>query len=338
MNLRKEELPEEESDSRSEQFQNKAKIVKPWPKRPSRKMSGSRWTSAVVFIITVVICLGLYVSANLADWEKKISEPLVITAGKEATPTIAATPTPSYAEVVNQVNQMTMDLRGRYGFYVKRLDSGASYGLKQQEVFPSASIIKLPVIMALYEDSEAGKVDLESKYTLKQADKAGGAGTLAGQANGSTWTYRKLVELMGHYSDNTAFGVVRRLEGDERVNKTIKEIGMNKTSLANFETSPEDVGRLFDWMYKGGLNLNDRNEILGYITNTVYEDRIPAGVPKGIRVAHKVGTDLGVYADGGIVFAKRPFILVIMTEDARDDEATKVVPQIAKAVWDFENK
>lgn len=292
----------------------------------------------VVFLVTVVICLGLYISANLAEWEKKISEPLVITAGKETVPTIASTPTPSYTEVVDKVDQMTKSLRGRYGFYVRRLDSGLSYGLKQGEVFPSASLMKLPVILALYEDAEAGKVDLGAKYTLKQADKVAGAGTLAGQANGSTWTYRKLVELMGHYSDNTAFGVVRRLEGDERVNKTIKEVGMNKTSLANFETSPEDIGKLFNWLYKGGVSLADRNEILGFITKTVYEDRIPAGVPQGTKVAHKVGTDLGVYADGGIVFAKRPFILVIMTEDARDDEAKQTVPLIAKAVWDFENK
>ena len=73
------------------------------------------------------------------------------------------------------------------------------------------------------------------------------------------------------------------------------------------------------------------------LTKTAFEDRLPAGLPRKVRVAHKIGTEIGSFSDAGIVFAERPFILVIMSKAARESEALKVLPEIAKVVWEFEN-
>jgi len=51
-----------------------------------------------------------------------------------------------------------------------------------------------------------------------------------------------------------------------------------------------------------------------------------------------VGTDIGVISDAGIVFGKRPFIVVIMSSDVLEKEAKEVLPEIVKAVWEFESK
>ena len=64
----------------------------------------------------------------------------------------------------------------------------------------------------------------------------------------------------------------------------------------------------------------------------------PQGLPADVKVAHKIGTLVGVYADAGIVFAPRPFVLVIMTKGARENEALEVLPKITQVIWEYENK
>jgi beta-lactamase class A len=77
---------------------------------------------------------------------------------------------------------------------------------------------------------------------------------------------------------------------------------------------------------------------LKFLTKTGFEDRIPAGIPKEVRVAHKIGTEIGVFSDAGIVFSQKPFVLVIMSREAKESEAKEVLPKIAKAVWEWEEK
>jgi len=94
---------------------------------------------------------------------------------------------------------------------------------------------------------------------------------------------------------------------------------------------------LFKKFYEGKLiNQEHRDELLQFLTNTDFEGRIPKGVPEGVRVAHKIGTLAGIYSDAGIIFAEEPFVLVIMSRDARESEALEVLPEITQAVWEFE--
>jgi len=63
---------------------------------------------------------------------------------------------------------------------------------------------------------------------------------------------------------------------------------------------------------------------------------LPAGMSKKIKVAHKIGRDTGTFSDAGIVFADKPYIIVIMSKEARETEANEVLPKISKIIWDFE--
>jgi len=81
------------------------------------------------------------------------------------------------------------------------------------------------------------------------------------------------------------------------------------------------------------VNRENREELLSYLTKTAWEERIPAGVPEGVRVSHKVGTEIGVIADGGIVFAPKPYILVIMSKDVIEKEAKELLPRISGLIY-----
>ena len=308
--------------------------VKPLLKRPRKKQppKGGRWSIVIFFLLTLLAIASVYLKTNLPLFWQKITAPLIVTS-KQVSLRFDATP------VLDQIQSLTKDLRGKYGVYVYELDDKNQYGVYQNEEFPAASLMKLPVMFLFYQEVEEGKINPEAKYTLKENDKVLGAGILQGKSAGTVYTYRQLVEYMGQYSDNTAFKVMRQILGDEKIQQTINDLGMTKTSLEDFETSPTDIGLFFQKLYQGKIiTTENRDELLDFLTKTAYEDWLPVGVSKKIKVVHKIGRDTGTFSDGGIVFADRPYIIVVMSKDAREIEANEVLPKISSLVWDFENK
>jgi beta-lactamase class A len=309
------------------------KIV-PGEKKKTRKKQppkGGRWTIVVFFGLTLLTIGIFYLKAEIPVLWQKITSPLVITGNRA--PKTKFDP----SLVLNSVTNLTKDLRGEYGLYVYRFDDQNEYGFHQNEVFPAASLMKLPVMIRFYQEVEEGNLDPGTKYVLKENDKVLGAGVLQGRSAGSTYTYRQLIEFMGQYSDNTAFKVIRRVSGDDKIQETINQLGMTKTSLKEFTTTPADVGLLFQELYQGKvINDEHRDEMLGFLTKTALEEWLPKGIPGNIKVAHKIGKDLGTFSDGGIVLTDKPYIIVVMSKNARELEANEVLPKISKIIWDFE--
>jgi len=287
----------------------------------------------VIFALTVLASGLVYFTAKLPVFWQNLSSPTVISNIPEEE---KFDPTP----VLDEIRKLTENLRGTYGVYVYQFKKGNEYGVNYQQVFPAASLMKLPVILTLYQEVEIGVLDLETEYVLKETDKLGGVGVLQAKPAGGVYTYHQLVEYIGQYSDNTANNVLIKLLGREKIQQTIDTLGMEKTSLEKYETSPEDMGIFFRKLYQGSIvSRENRDEIFGFLTKTAFEDRIPAGVPEEIQVAHKIGTEFGNYSDAGIIFANPPaggFVLVIISKNARESEAFEVLPQITQKVWEFE--
>lgn len=303
--------------------------------REKEKPKGDpRWVLGLL-LGSILISLLLWGWGNFLAKEKKETRPEIISKPL-STPTVSVSRS---KEVISKISGLTSSLKGSYGIYVYNLTKKEDYGLLTEEVFTAASLIKLPVILNLYQEVEAERINLETKYTLKQADKLTGAGSLQFKPAGTVYTYRQLAELMGKQSDNTAFNILRKVLGDQKIQEAINKLGMSQTSLAKNETTPADIGLFFRKLYGGSIVTREhREEILEFLTNTIYEDRIPAGVSEGTRVAHKIGNEIGIFADAGIVFADRPFILVMMSKNALEKEAKVALPKITQAVWEFETK
>jgi len=303
------------------------------------KSEGRKWV-LVLLVFTFVASLGFWIWGEVQGGRTGIISPVgekttTISKREEEPPKVQK----DTKATEDKIRELVKDSKGTYGIYVYNLTDKQSFGLNQDEVFPAASLIKLPVILALYKKAEKGEIELETKYVLKEADKRTGAGIIQYKPAGTVYTYRKLAELMGQQSDNTAFQVIRSLLGDEEIQKTIDNLGMSKTSLSKNETSPMDIGLFFRKFYSQSiLTRNHRDEILDYLTKTAFEDRIPAGVPEEVRVAHKIGTETGSFSDAGIVFGQKPFILVILSKDALEKEALEALPEITKIVWEFESQ
>jgi beta-lactamase class A len=272
------------------------------------------------------------------DWPKiveKLNQPAttIIDLAKP-TPTPSSRKTP---KVIGEIRGIIKGLSGTYGVYVYGLKTGEEFGINQDEIFPAASLIKLPVFVAVYQEVEKGNLSLGTKYKIQNADKVAGAGSIYYAPAGTTYTYQKMLELMGQQSDNTAFNIFVKMLGKEKIQAVIDSLGMEKTSFEKNETTPAEIGMFFRKMYGGGEGCEGcegcGGRILELLTGTIWEDRIPAGVPEGIRVSHKVGTEIGVLADAGIVFAPKPYILVIMSKNVLEKEAKQALPEISRVIW-----
>lgn len=291
--------------------------VKPIRKRERKNERGDeRKSIAILFVVTILASALFYLQAEAPKIWERITSPRIIS----HLPGTYFEPSP----VLQQIKGLTQGLSGTYGVCVYRFQDSHDYGLNEKKVFPAASLNKLPVMIAAYQQAEEGKLDLETEYILQEADKVQGAGILQSKPAGTKYTYRQLIEYMAQSSDNTAFKVMCRVT--------------EETTLD--QATPEEIGILLKKLYEGELiNQERRDELLQFLTNTDFEDRIPKGVPEGVRVAHKIGTLTGVYSDAGIIFADPPaggFVLVILSENARESEAIEVLPKITQAVWEFE--
>jgi len=150
------------------------------------------------------------------------------------------------SQIISRFKGETNQLSGIYGLYIVDLTNGYSFGVNEEESFEAASLVKLPVMAAMYRLAEEGGINLEATYTLKNSDKAEGAGILFSKPTGYTLTYREILELMGKHSDNTAFVIARQRVGKERIDSLIEESGMSKTDFEARRTTPKDIGLFFN--------------------------------------------------------------------------------------------
>lgn len=316
-------------DLKPENRRKRKELVKPWGKK-------ERMIVLLTLLVTMTFAIFLTISSTGFSLPKftGISLPnlgsrtIVIEGTKEQR---------DKAEKIKKVfEEKTAGLSGTYGFYVVDLSNGYGFGTKESEIFPSASLNKLQVLATLYKGVEDGTVDLAATHTLVKSDKQEGAGTLSQKPVGTIITVEELAKLMGNGSDNTALYIAKNeIGGEEKINRVTKEIGMENTSFSENQTTPKDIGIFFKKLWREEIvSEKYRDEILDFLTNTVGEDLIPQGVPKGVRVSHKYGTIDSVVNDAGIIFAKKPYVLVFMSKDVDKDQAQRAIPEISKIVFE----
>jgi beta-lactamase class A len=129
----------------------------------------------------------------------------------------------------NELVKETKGFEKMLGVAVKHLGTGEEVSFNGEELFPTASVFKVPVIVELYRQAEAGGLNLDSKMVLKDSLKVPGSGILKELSEGLEVTVRDLSRLMMILSDNTATDMIVERVGKENVNATMRRLGLNKT-------------------------------------------------------------------------------------------------------------
>lgn len=197
--------------------------------------------------------------------------------------------------------EATNNYSGLYAFYIYDINGDYYYGYNHQEIMQAASLIKLPVMYLAMKNGE---------------DKS-------------------LIEAMGKRSDNSAFNKMVSNLGKENINRAIVDLGMSQTSLSDNLTTPEEVGMFFKKLYLNEILDKESSELLQtYMTNTIFENWLRAGIPTEIKVVHKYGREVHSVSDAGIIKTDRPFVMVIMTDGVIEKEADELFPKLTKLLYD----
>lgn len=149
--------------------------------------------------------------------------------------TIPALPKPTVpltqAAFVEVLDAYFGDLDGMVGVAVHDFGAATDFGYHANEIFPTASTLKVPLLYALYVQADAGKLDLQERVTLSYANRVPGSGVLQHMDEGLRPTLRDLAELMIIVSDNWATDLLWNRMGKQTVDALLAQIGMPGTSL-----------------------------------------------------------------------------------------------------------
>lgn len=257
----------------------------------------------------------------------------------EQRPEPARPATPDYTELEQAVRRTIHGKGGTWGVYVEDLNTGFRFGINQDREFVAASTIKVPLVLFLYRQAQDGRLDLDETLTIQPGDYESGTGRLQSQPVGSRYTLRELARLALVDSDNVATRMLLRRVGRENFQAYVRELGAFIAPDRENVTSPRDMAAFF----KAVLAFKNEapalgGELLEALQHTNFNDRIPALLPPGTPVAHKIGNQVRVVNDAGVVLLPdHPYLISLFTDDVNEGEATANLAQISKAVYDYQS-
>lgn len=213
---------------------------------------------------------------------------------------------------------------------------------------PSASVIKIHILTAFFQEVDEGRIRLKDSYVLKEEDIVGGAGTLQREAPGTRVNYYDLADKMIVGSDNVATNILIETIGMAEINKRMASWGMTATQLnrmmMDFEAirqgrqnyiSAQDANRMLMLLYKGKLlSRKSKKAALDMLLRCADAEGIPAGLPAGVRVAHKTGTLDYVRGDAGIILSRNKLVLSVFVEGfSSREQADAVIAGVAALAY-----
>ncbi len=232
--------------------------------------------------------------------------------------------------------------------FIVDLDQKNYASLQGSDSIAAASTIKLPVLIAFFQDVDAGKIDLEEKLTMTEELKAGGSGGMQYQKTGSKYSALHTATQMMVTSDNTATNmIIHRLGGQEKLNKRFADWGLNVTTLRNplpdlegtNTTSAEDLGKLLIKIERGELvSLRSRDRMLEIMSNIRTNTLLPQGLEKGATIAHKTGDIGSVLGDVGIIDmpnGKRYVAAVFAKRPHNDPQGRTLIQKISRITYQY---
>ncbi len=232
------------------------------------------------------------------------------------------------------------------GVFVMDLDTNAYVDLNGAASFSSASTIKVPILIAFFQDVDEGKIRLDEQLVLRKELIGGGSGDMQYDAPGTKYTALDVATRMITISDNTATNLlIARLGGIRSLNQRFKSWGLNATVLNNLlpdlegtnTTTPKELALLLGRISQGELvTMRSRDRLLDIMRRTENHSQLRQGLGNGAIIAHKTGDIGSLIGDTGLVDlpnGKRYVITVMVKRAHNDDRAYDYVGQLSRLAY-----
>ena len=273
--------------------------------------------------------------------------------------------------VSDQIREICEAFDGRIGLSAYNFETEEWLGYQAEDAFPTASVIKLPVLFTLMQQVEDGLYSLDDPLMLRRGDKVGGSGLLQYLSPGLTMPLRDWAFLMMNISDNLATNVLidhvglpkvkawlnehgyETIEPRRKVDFTFLDVDQNELGVA----TPEVLTRLITAVFQQKHLTPAACKEMLRLMNKVGSDRIGRYLPfepygskrpekEKLQLAGKTGSLKGMRAHTAVVWRgeleeKNGFAITIMNEGNPEPElwhpdapGTLVIGRLARLVYD----
>lgn len=236
--------------------------------------------------------------------------------------------------------------------------------MNADSVMHAASTMKVPVMLRLYREADAGSLSLDHKILLVNSfasivdgsryslDSAVDGDTTMYHYIGDSVTVRELIRHMITRSSNLATNTLIALANPDSVNSMMRSLGASRMRVLrgvedekafeakrNNTATARDLATLLRALETGrAASPAATTEMRNVLMAQQFNEKIPAGLPRGVRVAHKTGDITAIAHDAAIVYppGRAPYILVVLTKGIeREPVADSLIADISRDIYAY---
>jgi len=267
---------------------------------------------------------------------------------------------PPQKTLEDQLRAIIATSKAEVAVAVRTLDGRTEVLIDPDKPFHAASTMKVPVMIELFRQQAAGKLSLDSSmpirnefhsivdgsiYALSEGDDADKA---VYAAVGKAMTLRELCDAMITVSSNFAANLLIEKLGVENIRATVARLGADGMNVLrgvedqkafdkglNNSTTARGLLVLFDKLAHGAaVDASADATMVDILKRQAFNDAIPAGLPPRTPVAHKTGNITRINHDAGIVFAARPYVVVLLVRGIQDQkESAALMASLSRTIY-----
>ena len=263
-------------------------------------------------------------------------------------------------KLYSQIALLLKDFKGDVGVYVKNLKTNKIVAINADTVFPTASIVKIPILIGIMDKIENKTFDYHQKLVYRDSLAYSDFDVTANLKDTAKIEMAKVIMLMLTTSDNTASLWLQKLAGGgARINEILDSAGFkatrvnsrtagrenNRTQYGWGQTTPYEMATLMEKIYKGEI-INDcaSKKMIRLLGRNYWDEQALSKIPSDVFVASKNGCVDASRSEVLLVMAKQPYIFSIFTKNNTDqrwtheNEAWMLTKNLSALLWQHFNK
>jgi beta-lactamase class A len=257
-----------------------------------------------------------------------------------------------------QLDSITAGFRGTVGIYVRHLPSGRSAAVNADSVFPTASMVKVPILIGVFDAIDRGRLDFRQPLVYTDSLRYEGDDILGSLRDSATVPLSKLTLLSITVSDNTASLWLQYLAGTGTViNQWLADHGFDSTRVnsrtpgrednrARYgwgQTTPREMTRLLTLIREGkAVSPAASQEMYRHLTRSYWTGEALSVVPPWVQVASKVGAVDRSRSEVALVNAPSgDYVFAVITKNQADsswdppNEGWVLIRKVSAALWRY---
>ncbi|WP_460472064.1 serine hydrolase [Emticicia fontis] len=254
-------------------------------------------------------------------------------------------------------------IEGEFAVAFKDLQTGQTLFINEKDNFHAASTMKTPVMIEVFKQARAGKFKLSDSIVVKNEFKSivdGSPFSLDISDDSADDMYKKIGQKMTIYdltyqmiivSSNLATNILIDLVDAKNANATMRTLGANDIQVLrgvedskafklgmNNTVTAYDLMTIFEKLaQKTVVSKEDSEGMIKILLDQKFKEKIPAKLPKDVKVAHKTGSITGVQNDSGIVYLPdgRKYIIVLLSRKLKDEKkGVEALADVSRMIYD----